>query len=312
MTLSNSTTPHATSRRSAFTLTEITIVIGIIVLIIAISLPAFNILSGSRSLDGATNEMSALMARARTEALASQKFCGVLFYIDPTTQRRSAVLVQSTASKGSVDIASPYGSIEVWLDLIPDREPVRLPSRVGVQTILDSSLAVSGTTYTRTSDGYFGFNDQGGALVGGVILFDTTGKMTLQRYGFRMSNNTGSRNASANDTSFNPARDTRTELCKLLYPTATTATDFAMLHTVVQVPPIPPLRSQVGVVLYELPAFEERAFTVGDPQFDSRNGAGFYTSTTLGASEQEEETWIDSNCVLLLINRFNGTLIRSE
>src|SRR5262245_47771689 len=67
--------------RSAFSLTEILIVIALIVLLLALALPAFNFITGGRSIDGAMNGMSAFLARARTEAVGVQEMRGVMFYI---------------------------------------------------------------------------------------------------------------------------------------------------------------------------------------------------------------------------------------
>ena len=85
--------------RSGFSLTEILIVIALIVLILAMSMPAFNFITGSRSADTAMNQISAFLARARTEAVGLQKIRGVMFYIDPKTDREMMVLVQPTDPK---------------------------------------------------------------------------------------------------------------------------------------------------------------------------------------------------------------------
>src|SRR5687768_5966656 len=77
----------------AFTLVEMLIVIGLILLIILIALPAFNAMTGSRSLESAQNQISALLNRARMEAIGLQEHRGLLFYIDPTTQRITCALV---------------------------------------------------------------------------------------------------------------------------------------------------------------------------------------------------------------------------
>ncbi len=81
-------------RRRGFSLTEILIVIAIIVLMLALALPAFNFISGGRSIDGAQNTLSALLARARTEAVGVQEIRGVLFYYDENADRVMAALVK--------------------------------------------------------------------------------------------------------------------------------------------------------------------------------------------------------------------------
>src|SRR5256885_9106796 len=83
-----------TSRRTAFSLTEILIVIALIVLMLALALPAFNFITGGKSIDGAMNQISAFLSRARTEAVGLQEVRGVMFYVDPKTERQMMVLVK--------------------------------------------------------------------------------------------------------------------------------------------------------------------------------------------------------------------------
>src|SRR5438270_13614405 len=85
------------SRPHAFSLTEVLIVIALIVLILALAMPAFNFISGGRSIDSAMNQVSAFLSRARTEAIGLQEIRGVMFYIDPATQREMMVLVKEVS-----------------------------------------------------------------------------------------------------------------------------------------------------------------------------------------------------------------------
>ena len=59
--------------------------------------------------------------------------------------------------------------------------------------------------------------------------------------------------------------------------------------------------SSFGLVLLDGDAFANNA-SLGDPQA---------TGATYG-TELGEEQWIDENSVPLLINRYNGTLVRGE
>src|SRR5438093_5929261 len=68
------------SPHQGFSLTEILIVIALIVLILALAMPAFNFITGGRSQDAALNQISAFLARARTEAVGLQEIRGVMFY----------------------------------------------------------------------------------------------------------------------------------------------------------------------------------------------------------------------------------------
>ena len=95
--------PSQHRRAAGFTLTEILVVIGIIVLFIALAIPAFSAISGTRSIAGAENNLSALLVRAREEAIAQAdtadpSYRGVMFYIDPATDTVTGMIVRSTPS----------------------------------------------------------------------------------------------------------------------------------------------------------------------------------------------------------------------
>ncbi len=280
------------SRRTAFTLNEMLIVIAIIVLMLALALPAFNVLTGSSSTEGATNQISAFLGQARAEAIGVQEIRGVMFFIDPRTDRVNMAMVR--------DSGYDAGNNVTYLDLVPDRDFVALPSGVMAQTTLNAATAAS-----RTVDGYMGFNDKaattasnvsGGLTVvvryGGVILFDSSGKLVSIRYGFRCSQSVVS------------ATGTMTLVASLLSQGNInnlgngSATDFAVPGVV---------SSQIGFALFQREGFGSAGYTLGDSQVDSSVGA----YVTAG-NEGLEETWIDSNAVVSLVNRYNGTLIKAE
>src|SRR5262245_38098701 len=79
--------------RRAFTVTELLIVIGIIVLVIALAVPAFNVITGSKSIESANNQISAFLARARNEAIGLQEIRGIAFYPDPKQGGRYVVVL---------------------------------------------------------------------------------------------------------------------------------------------------------------------------------------------------------------------------
>src|SRR5436305_14433708 len=86
-------------RRRGFSLTEILIVIALIVLMLALALPAFNFITGGKSIDGAMDQISAFLSRARTAAVGLQEVPGVMFYIDPKTDREMMTLAKETPGK---------------------------------------------------------------------------------------------------------------------------------------------------------------------------------------------------------------------
>jgi Tfp pilus assembly protein FimT len=95
--------------RIGFTLTEMVVVIGIIVLVVALSLPAFNFITGSRSIESAQNQISAIIGRARANAIGLQKVYGVFFFIDPGTDRVNVAMISESDT-------TTAGSAAVYLD----------------------------------------------------------------------------------------------------------------------------------------------------------------------------------------------------
>src|SRR5947208_1368347 len=116
-----------------FSLTEILIVIALIVLLLALAIPAFSFITGSRSIDGAANQISAFLGRARAEAIGLQEMRGVMFFVDPTKQRTNLAIVHETPERPAVD--NP--NVDVYLDLVPDAEFLALPPGVSIQTLND-------------------------------------------------------------------------------------------------------------------------------------------------------------------------------
>ena len=98
------------SRRRAFTLTEMLVILGIIVVIITIALPSFNALSGSRSVEAGTNVASSAVGRARAEAIRRGVTCGALFFVDRDGRTAVAIVALGDAS-GDPD---PYDEYKVF------------------------------------------------------------------------------------------------------------------------------------------------------------------------------------------------------
>src|SRR4051812_45083372 len=86
--------PAARCMLPAFSLTELLIVIGIIVLALALAVPALNLISGAKSTEAAQNVVGAMLAQARNDAIGMQEYRGVFFYQDPLTKQVKAALVQ--------------------------------------------------------------------------------------------------------------------------------------------------------------------------------------------------------------------------
>lgn len=296
--------------RTGFSLVELLVVIGLVVLIMALALPAFNFITGSRSVDGATNVVSAFIGRARAEALERGRVTGVMFYIDPATERRGMTLVGETNAKydsNGNDLDNP--NIDVYLDLLPDREPILLPGGIDLQ-VVDNGSKVAGTPPQLAApywDRYLGFNTQliradatGGPLnarvsYGGVILFDGAGRLVSLKYAFRCS--TGQAISST----------PLTQMGLLLTgadPNAPTATPDVMPRPSDSADADTFLRSQLGLVMFEQQLFQTLGGSLPDHEIAK-------PAVTLPA-ESQEEFWLDENATPLLINRYNGTLVRGQ
>jgi prepilin-type N-terminal cleavage/methylation domain-containing protein len=80
--------------RDGFTLTELLVVISIIVGMLAMGIPLFKIMSGSRSVEAGQNKMSAMLQRARSRAIGMGDRRGVLFFTDQVTKQVGMLMVK--------------------------------------------------------------------------------------------------------------------------------------------------------------------------------------------------------------------------
>src|ERR1041385_2226075 len=101
--ISSSFILHPSSLRpSAFTLTEILIVMGLIVLIIGLAVPAFNLISGARSVDAGENLVAAMLSRARAEAIKNHRMARVAFFHDVVNDRSAMALAVPASDRAGV------------------------------------------------------------------------------------------------------------------------------------------------------------------------------------------------------------------
>lgn len=274
-------------RRSGFSLTEILIVIALIVLILAMALPAFNFITGSRSTEAATNLIGAMLARARTEAVGVQEYRGIMFYVDPATDRQMLTLVKESPSPTAMP-----ATIDLYLDA-SDSDHIPLPKGVGVQVIRTNGVV--NASGQRQNDGYAGFNfinlaasEKTTTMVGGVILFDGYGRLATVRYAFRMV-----------EIGSSPAK--ATAMTNLIAPTFSLASDSPQVGY-----------SSLGFALFDEAAIKDY---MGKSAFDYRIDPAYDQRPYLPpgpGTETDEENWIDNNADLTMINRYNGTLVKGQ
>jgi prepilin-type N-terminal cleavage/methylation domain-containing protein len=352
------------SQHRGFTLIEILVVISIIVILAALTVPVFNVLTGSRSIDGATNTVSAMLARARGEALSRQQPVGLAVFTDVLRDRTALALVSAplpwtnntayqrgdvisyvTAPTGlSRPIPATYyfichtahvsaagdpndgpppftGSSPVagrwtliasagtgynpdapnlsaspprrygipkYVSVIPESELMYLPPGVGAQ-VLNSARS---TGSPAQLDRY---------LHAGVIFFDADGRLAVGKDWGVLYNEADSKSLSSTDLV-----SSRLGLLIQFDANPASSTDSNNLD------PVPGsssdrLRSGLGVLLFDRQAYLSQGFSLWDAQFDPTR-----TYTGSSPSEQTEESWLDANGTLLLLNRYNGTLLRTE
>lgn len=149
----------AISPRRGFTLTEMLVILGIITIILAIALPAFTAVQGSRSVEAGQNIAAASIGRARAEAIRRGVTCGAFFFIDADGQTNVAfvALADGSTDPDPYDEYKPYaagadyqGSTD---NPLPDAEdePAMTSDRV-----LALGVDNNATDYTGAYAGYQG------------------------------------------------------------------------------------------------------------------------------------------------------------
>lgn len=286
-------------RRGGFTLTEMLIVMGIIVLVALVAVPSFRALTGGRSTEAASNQISAALARARLDAVGLQEPRGILFFRDPDTQRVGMMEVRAVNDQQPFEI-----------DVAPDRDTLLLPAGVGLQTLDNYDGATA-----NTQDQYVGFNKRTSRNAadtvpqstvvpfGGLILFDRRGQLRSGTWAFRMHYT----------DAVVPANTRASEMGMFMYADPSKGATYPdVLPAAANAP-----TSSVGFVLFDADAFSQ--FNDGRPpdvtadmdtQADSRVTFGAVTDSP--PQEAAEEKWLDENAQPFLVNRYNGTLVRSQ
>jgi prepilin-type N-terminal cleavage/methylation domain-containing protein len=272
--------PRVSFRRRGFTLIEMLIVMGIIILAITLAIPTIRALTGSKSTQSAQNTIAAYLASTRSDAIGLQQTRGVIFLLDQTSGRITLAEVGPSQSITQLGI--------VVLDLVPDRDPLPLPPGVGAWTIKDRYFPTGAADpfptyrylgYNPTS--YTGSTTTDKAMIGGVILFNGYGNVLVSEYGFAFSN--GSTSTALGNMVFTAPSATQAN-----WPTTT---------------PLPYLRSQVGFVLFDRATFQTQQ-PAGTANPDG--------NTTTAATINTLNDWLDANTTPILVDRYNGTLMVAE
>ncbi len=249
------------------------IVIGIIMILIVMSVPLISAITGSRSVESARNQVQALLVTARTEAMQIQKYEGILFFTDTSTDRIKAAFVYGDEGYDA------NGTLAVFLTTDIDREATMLTKGVSIEGI-NPAPANTATRYVGLYP--FAINGKPTSLpIGCVILFDGRGQLVSMPFYLQIG--------WLPDPTTKPTQIAWLPLGKLLY-----IADYNATYA--PAPTIPPGRlSQVGLTL-----------------FDRENFRSLFGKTAENADTDPQATWIDSSSVPLLVNCYNGTLNRGE
>jgi prepilin-type N-terminal cleavage/methylation domain-containing protein len=182
--------------RKGFTFVELLVVMSIIVLVIALAVPMFNLITGSRSIDAAANTVSATLGRAHAQALGLQQNVGVAFWVNASSGRTAMAVV-------SVD---PSSSDPRFVDVVADFDLEQLPPGVSAQFVYNCTFNASGQ---RTSDGYI--------RQPALIMFDGHGQLISTPYAIRAASRLGGLVGLSSD--FNVA-SARSQFGLVLYESA--------------------------------------------------------------------------------------------
>jgi len=278
--------------RRGFTLIEMIVVITIIVIAMTLAVPAIRSLTGSRSQEAAQNVLTTALGSVRAEAMALQRVEGIMFFLDTSSDRIQCVAVMETPNQPATDHLGV-----TYLDLVPDKDPISLPNGIWCWTMKDQ--APTGINGILPKYRYLGYNlyvagsigsDYAQAtpppvnVPGGVILFDSTGRLTVKTYGLRLVN------------SGNP-----TQLATFIYPnqnpTALTVTNWPGIATDPYY-----LNSQIGLCLFDRETFVSATDSAG---------SNFTPYNTTGGGISFSD-WLDTNTTPIFVNRYDATLMRAE
>ncbi|MGC4031299.1 MAG: prepilin-type N-terminal cleavage/methylation domain-containing protein [Tepidisphaeraceae bacterium] len=139
------------ARRAGFTLMELLVVMGILVILLVIALPIFDYITGARSAEAGVNVASAMVGRARALALNREddKYVGVLFYNEPDTDRDAMQIVEVDAG----DIDTSLERYVSWQNSASYRQaivtPPQRPADVVYSQVLDPTLGGAGSPYNN-------------------------------------------------------------------------------------------------------------------------------------------------------------------
>jgi type II secretory pathway pseudopilin PulG len=125
-----------TNHARALTLTEILVVIGIIVLVLGLAVPALSVWEG-RKVQDAINLTGNLLKRAQSTAMTEHRVVGLFFYVEPEAQTQFVWPIEPDMDPGAAtETADRF--------VLRDTEPFMIPKpmRIVPASVLDTTLPV--------------------------------------------------------------------------------------------------------------------------------------------------------------------------
>jgi prepilin-type N-terminal cleavage/methylation domain-containing protein len=161
-------------RSAAFTLIEVLVVISIVVILLAVSVPTIRALTKGNSQKQAVNLMTTMLANARATAISTRKTSGIVVYEYPLTNSVTSP-TQATSFIQPITQTAYNGATKVrFFNRVPGTGPQRLPSGIQVATLdMGANAFRTQAANTDTSTGgVLGANCR-------VILFDSNGQLLM-------------------------------------------------------------------------------------------------------------------------------------
>jgi Tfp pilus assembly protein FimT len=171
------------ARRHAFTLIELMVVIGIMIIILAVSIPGLKAMTKGNDVGQATSMVSSLIANSRSIAISQGRIAGVAFY-----EGNGGKAGQTQAAFVVEDLATTAADTNGTVHLMPlsggtIQQLPRGAKIVGLDTA-DTSAANVGTLNIGTAANVPArvvlFDEGGQLLVRANLLLDLSGSTTIQ------------------------------------------------------------------------------------------------------------------------------------
>jgi prepilin-type N-terminal cleavage/methylation domain-containing protein len=335
--------------RRGFTLIELMVAIGIIVIIMALAVPAYRFIVGNRSQDAAVNLIEAMLGRARGHAIGTQRHAGVVFFVNPVDQRvtMSVVVERMPDADADEDLYLNYKARSDKLGPRDNPEADALYARG--QEVIGTVVALDEDPVTRVQTRrnvvrrfhYLPQNPNNGALpnpvppdanvtwgslgVGLCMDFVMDGELQALPNGVGCQLINDPKNVNVPDRYVQTGCiifDPQGQLTSIDLAIARYGALGKLLLLEADIPAANvTFKSQLGVVLFDPDAFRSKGggtfsdSVVAVKGYDSMGDKGWEPvggQASYGPSEQKEEAWLDQNGLQLLVSRYSGTLLRGE